>query len=131
MINENKNIAPYYAKEHALAFLNVHKYLRSSCLKPKYSLCCWKPPPQEVLKLNVDDTNFSDQKIVSVGGSVLMATSKIEKEVSGQEEIELFTMFRGLQLCLHMGIHYLIVESDFGIVRLNMLLRLAKKLHID
>lgn len=41
-----------------------------------------------------------------------MTCSKIEDHTNDPLEIELIAIFRGLQVCLPLGIHYLRVESD-------------------
>lgn len=43
-------------------------------------------------------------------GEVIMAASKKEYEVNDLTEIELLAMFRGLQLCVHLGIHELVLR---------------------
>ncbi|XP_035545961.1 uncharacterized protein LOC118348444 [Juglans regia] len=77
------------------------------------------PPPVGVLKLNVDGAIFKDQYKSGLAtvlrddqGNVLMAASKVENVVEEAEAIELTTIFRGLQLCMSMGISKLLVESD-------------------
>lgn len=48
-------------------------------------------------KLNVDGTMFFD--IHNEKGDLVLAASKVEKEVHDPETIELLAMPRGLQLC--------------------------------
>lgn len=62
---------------------------------------------------------FAEQHNVGVGiilrndqGEVIMTASKREIEVNDHIEIEFLAILRGLQLSVHLGIKYLIVESD-------------------
>ncbi|CAI9753117.1 unnamed protein product [Fraxinus pennsylvanica] len=49
-------------------------------------------------------------------GKVILAMSKTEICVEESEVIELLAILRGLQLCVNMGIPYLMVESDSKLV---------------
>lgn len=69
--------------------------------------------------LNVDGAIFEGQHSIGVGmvlrdvkGDVIMIATRKEYEVNDPIEIELLAVFRGLQICMHMGITNLIVESD-------------------
>ncbi|XP_042983206.1 uncharacterized protein LOC122312616 [Carya illinoinensis] len=79
----------------------------------------WQPPPEGVLKLNIDGALFSDQCKAGVGavlrdneGDVIFAASKSEPDIAYSLEIEFLTILRGLQLCMSLGITKLRVESD-------------------
>lgn len=50
-----------------------------------------------------------------VDGEVIMAASKVENVVNDPAETELLLMLRGSQLCLHLGIEELILESDLSL----------------
>ncbi|XP_042988680.1 uncharacterized protein LOC122316211 [Carya illinoinensis] len=67
----------------------------------------WHPPPLDFLKLNIDGTTFPDHSVAGIGvvlrdhnGVVVVACSKVEKEVSSAEFIEAIVLLRGLQLCV-------------------------------
>ncbi|CAI9757855.1 unnamed protein product [Fraxinus pennsylvanica] len=68
---------------------------------------------------NVDGATFKELEKAGIGvvlrdssGTVIIAMSKIEKSVEESEAIELLAIFRGMQLCVNMGIQNLLVESD-------------------
>lgn len=42
----------------------------------------------------------------------MMASTKLEEHRSNSLEIELLAIFRGLILCVPLGIHSLVIESD-------------------
>lgn len=68
-----------------------------------------------------------------------MVVSKVKNEVIDLENIEVLAIFRGIRLCANMGIHKLIIESDYMLMikelqnaaksssKLGNLLRDAKK----
>ncbi|KAG6693248.1 hypothetical protein I3842_10G159900, partial [Carya illinoinensis] len=79
----------------------------------------WHPPPIGCLKLNVDGATFSDSFSAGVGvilrdhnGDVVVAASKVEREVSSAVFIEAIALLRGLQLCVQWGVPKIILESD-------------------
>lgn len=45
-------------------------------------------------------------------GDLILAASILENEVHNLETVEALTILRGIQLCLHQGVHNLIIESD-------------------
>ncbi|XP_042983363.1 uncharacterized protein LOC122312776 [Carya illinoinensis] len=66
----------------------------------------WHPPPDDFLKLNIDGATFPEYSVAGIGvvlrdqqGEVVVACSKVEKEVSSAEFIEAVAFLRGLQLC--------------------------------
>ncbi|XP_042985441.1 uncharacterized protein LOC122314103 [Carya illinoinensis] len=88
--------------------------------KEAKQICCWNPPPPSgFLKLNVDGAMLYDQQKAGVGvilrddkGEVLVACSKLEKEMISSEFIEATAMLRGLHFCAQWGVSKLILESD-------------------
>ncbi|XP_042974784.1 uncharacterized protein LOC122306423 [Carya illinoinensis] len=79
----------------------------------------WHPPPSDFLKLNIDGATFPELSVAGVGvvlrnhkGEVIVACSKVEKEVSSAEFIEAVALLRGLQLCVQWGIPKLMLETD-------------------
>lgn len=52
-------------------------------------------------------------------GKVLMAASRKEAEVNDSMEIELLAILRGLQLCVPMGLHDLVVEVTHSLLLIN------------
>ncbi|XP_042950614.1 uncharacterized protein LOC122282698 [Carya illinoinensis] len=92
--------------------------IEATKIKQRYR-CQWQPPPEGVLKLNIDGALFSDQCKAGIGavlrdkeGKVIFAASKSEPAIADPMEIELLAMLRGLQLCVSLGITSLQVESD-------------------
>lgn len=89
--------------------LSLQKF-RGSDILHEYKtklLCCWKPPPQGYLKLNVNNALFFfNQKKVGVGvilrnekGAIVMTASMVENEVSNSKTMAL-AIFQGLQFCI-------------------------------
>lgn len=79
----------------------------------------WKAPEPSELKLNVDGAIFVERNKVGVGsvlqdaeGRVIMAATKSETHTSDPLEIEFSALFRGVQLCVPLGIQKLKIESD-------------------
>ncbi|KAG7967769.1 hypothetical protein I3843_08G116200 [Carya illinoinensis] len=94
----------------------------------------WHAPPIGYLKLNVDGATFSDYFSAGVGiilrdhnGDVVVAASKVEREVSSPEFIEAIALLRGLQLCAQWGVPKIILESD-SLILVNSLNEGAKYL---
>lgn len=48
----------------------------------------------------------------NANANVIISASKTENEVNDPIEIELLAIFRGLQLCVPLSLHKLILESD-------------------
>ncbi|KAF5470755.1 hypothetical protein F2P56_011246 [Juglans regia] len=79
-----------------------------------------KPPPIGFLKLNVDGTTFHDQHTIGIGvlswdqnGDVLVACSKLERDVVSSEFIEAISMLRGLQICVQWDAPKILLETHF------------------
>ncbi|KAF5477637.1 hypothetical protein F2P56_004257 [Juglans regia] len=79
----------------------------------------WNPPPIGYLKLNVDGATFYEQHTSRVGvilrdhnGDILVACSKVERDVVSSKFIQAIAMFRGLQLCIQWGVPKLTLETD-------------------
>lgn len=78
-----------------------------------------KPPSIGFLKLIMDGAMLSNLHKIGVEAilrdeklDIVMAASKVENEVANPKDIELLTIFKGLQLCADMGIQKLIIDSD-------------------
>lgn len=71
------------------------------------------------MKLNVEKIVFFDNNKAGIGvilrnaeGNTLFAASLAERGEREPKDIELLAIFRGLQICLRMGIRRIMVESD-------------------
>ncbi|XP_042942822.1 uncharacterized protein LOC122277005 [Carya illinoinensis] len=76
-------------------------------------------PPSRVFKLNVDGAFSSNGSMAGIGaivrdskGEVIMSAAKKELSVMIVVEVEALAILRGLQFCIHLGIHNLVIESD-------------------
>ncbi|KAG2712768.1 hypothetical protein I3760_04G141500 [Carya illinoinensis] len=65
----------------------------------------WHPPPNDFLKLNIDGATFLEYSVVGIGvvlrdhnGEVVVACSKVEKEVSSAEFIEAIALLREVKV---------------------------------
>ncbi|XP_042980176.1 uncharacterized protein LOC122310347 [Carya illinoinensis] len=83
----------------------------------------WHPPPSDFMKLNIDGAAFPKHSVAGVGvvlrnhnGEVVVACSKVEKEVSSTEFIEAVALLRDLQLCIQWGVPKLMFETNFLIL---------------
>ncbi|CAI9753954.1 unnamed protein product [Fraxinus pennsylvanica] len=79
----------------------------------------WSPPPERVLKFNVDGAFFEDQCRYGTGmvlrdatGKMILSASKPKKGSMDPMEVELLAMLRGLQIFLPLFIQNLQVVSD-------------------
>ncbi|XP_042980029.1 uncharacterized protein LOC122310214 [Carya illinoinensis] len=79
----------------------------------------WHPPPNDFLKLNIDGATFPEHSVAGIGvvlrdqyGEVVVACSKVEKDVSSDEFIEAVALLRGLQLCIQWGVPKIMLETD-------------------
>ncbi|XP_035551024.1 uncharacterized protein LOC118349636 [Juglans regia] len=111
-------IHPKQVAYFVLNILKNYQEVRGLCLVQLKQHLKWKPPPTDVLKLNIDGAMFVDLRRTGVGfllrdakGELIVATSKAEFDVENLETIELLAVFRGIQLCASRGIPNLIVES--------------------
>ncbi|KAG6620210.1 hypothetical protein I3842_Q075500 [Carya illinoinensis] len=118
-IYEGNILSTQQVMEHAFTLYQEHKAtIEATKIKLKYK-CQWQPPPEGVLKLNIDGALFSDQCKAGVGavlrdkeGKIIFVASKSEPTIADPLEIELLAILRGLQLCVSLGIIALKVEYD-------------------
>ncbi|XP_042950087.1 uncharacterized protein LOC122282202 [Carya illinoinensis] len=75
----------------------------------------WHPPPNDFLKLNIDGATFPEHSVARIGvvlrdqyGEVIVACSKVEKEVSSAEFIEAVALL----LCTQWGVPKITLETD-------------------
>ncbi|XP_042939548.1 uncharacterized protein LOC122274586 [Carya illinoinensis] len=114
---EEKDLLPEQVIVHALSLQKGFHDMRCLPNKPSNLFCSWSPPQEGVLKLNVDGAIFDAQHCAGVGvvlrdeGKVILVASRKDQEVNDPIEIELIAIFSGLQLCMHMGITHLVVET--------------------
>ncbi|XP_042964737.1 uncharacterized protein LOC122298961 [Carya illinoinensis] len=116
---DHKILSPSHVISHSLGLLHSYKTVVVKTRMQARTHFSWKAPPAGVLKLNIDGAIFSDAHKAGIGailgdsiGQVLMAVSKIEVDVEEPETVELLAVFRGMKLCVSMGISALVVESD-------------------
>lgn len=86
--------------------------------KSSQNYSTWIPPSEDTLQLNVDGAVFADQQRVGMGcvvrnakAEVRMAATNPEQFYSSPLEVELITIFWGLQLCLSQGVDTLQVAG--------------------
>lgn len=118
-IFEGKEIQPKEAVNKALPLLHDFQYLQQTSPSLGLKNRQWLPPPQGVLKLNLDGAIFVETGKTSVEcvlhdekWDILMVATSPEQLLHTPFDIEFLAMFRGIQLCLNMGIGKLLVESD-------------------
>ncbi|XP_042959454.1 uncharacterized protein LOC122294624 [Carya illinoinensis] len=116
---DHKILSPSHVISLSLGLLHSYKAVVIKSRMQARSHFSWKAPPVGVLKLNTDGAIFSDAHKAGIGailcdssGHVLMAVSKIELALEDPKTVELLAVFRGMQLCISMGISALEVESD-------------------
>lgn len=125
-IFSSEHIPPMEAADHALSLLTDDKNNNAAALKPSLKTKTWIAPSIGMLKLNVDGAIFAELQQAGVGcvlrhekGEVLMAATNPIQCFNTPLEIEFLALFRGLQLCLPMGVRVpnpkLIVESDSSV----------------
>ncbi|CAI9756749.1 unnamed protein product [Fraxinus pennsylvanica] len=122
-VHEQLWLDPRKIADNALGMLeSFNKARKTNCAQIRKHFK-WTPPDLNFLKLNVDGATFQELEKARIGavlrdsfGKVIMAMSKIEIRVEESEAIELLAIFRGLQLCVNMGIQNLLVESDSKLV---------------
>lgn len=83
----------------------------------------WEPPTEGTLELNVDSVVFANIQVIGIGvilrdnnKKVIMATSLREHVEFESTTIECLAIYRDLQLCFHLGINSLQIESDCQII---------------
>ncbi|CAI9765177.1 unnamed protein product [Fraxinus pennsylvanica] len=122
-VHEQIRLDPRKIADKALGLLaSFNSARKTNCVQiRKYFK--WSPPDINFLKLNVDGATFKELDRVGIGvvlkhysGKVIMAMSKIEISVEESEEIELLAIFRGMQLCVNLGIQNILIESDSKLV---------------
>ncbi|KAF5454504.1 hypothetical protein F2P56_024162 [Juglans regia] len=103
----------------ALAMQKGFRELRNKPLSVIRKHDRWKAPPPGTFKLNVDGAFSQDGSVTGIGavlrdskGEVLMAAAIRERASLNVYELEGLAILRGLQLCLHLGIYHLSIESD-------------------
>ncbi|KAF5463849.1 hypothetical protein F2P56_013977 [Juglans regia] len=118
-IFENKVLKTDQVIEYALTLAKDHKEARVQKQTRKLLSCCWQAPSQNALKLKVDGAIFATLNRAGVGvilkntsSEVIMVANMKENGVNDPMEIELLAIFKGLQICIPMGIDELIIESD-------------------
>ncbi|XP_042988698.1 uncharacterized protein LOC122316231 [Carya illinoinensis] len=96
-----------------------YKELKSKPVSVIRQQCRWESPPSGVFKLNVDGAFSSNGSVAGTGaivrdskGEVIMSATKKEVSIMIVVEVEALAILRGLQFCIHLGIHNLIIESD-------------------
>lgn len=89
-------------------------YLRSSTKKDDGD-----PQDLGTFKLNIDSASFFDQHAIGVGAilrdskwEIIIAASIHESGFFDSATIECLTMFKGLQLCLKLDIHHIVIKSN-------------------
>ncbi|KAF5481611.1 hypothetical protein F2P56_002251 [Juglans regia] len=120
---ESENITPYASTNMAISLYKSFSILKVSNAANGKNLCRWKSPPSDFLKLNVDGAVVTEYKKAGIGmvlcdsnGKVVMAATIFEPAVNEPSTFELLIVFRGLQMCLPLGIPKLIVESDYLLI---------------
>lgn len=84
---------------------------------------CWKPHTIGTLKLNVDGVIFASIRATEIRtilldnkGDIILVASIREQADFDPTSIECLAIYKGLQLCLNMGITNLLVESDCQVI---------------
>ncbi|KAF5443558.1 hypothetical protein F2P56_036105, partial [Juglans regia] len=116
---ERELITPFAAANMALSLYKSFSAFKGFNVTEGKNHFRWCPPSSDFLKLNVDGAVFLGDTKAGIGmvlrdstGKVVMATFVAESAVLEPSTIELLAVFRGLQMCLPLGVPKLIVESD-------------------
>ncbi|XP_035544562.1 uncharacterized protein LOC118347968 [Juglans regia] len=119
MIYENINLPPRQVLSYILSLKGILPIGLQQQATVKNLNYRWSPPPPDWFKLNVDGTLFFDYNktgiraiLYNACGDVIMALSKVEDEFLELENVKAMVVLRGLQFCLQIGIHNLLIESD-------------------
>ncbi|XP_040999440.1 uncharacterized protein LOC121245502 [Juglans microcarpa x Juglans regia] len=120
---ENEHITPCAAANMPISLYKSFSDLKALNVEEVKKVCKWNFPPTKFLKLNVDGVVFSDLRKPGIGmvlrdshGNVVMAATVSGNAMNDPTIIELFAIFKGLQLCLPLAIPKLIVESNCWLV---------------
>lgn len=112
-------MAPKAVIEKALSYQHFFIDCYKAPTREISKIAYWQPPLEGHYKLNVDMTLFFDHWEAGVGTilkdykrDVIMAASVKERASLQPENIESLAILSGLQFCMHLGIHDLIMEFD-------------------
>lgn len=99
MLYEHNYLNPMLVIERALAIKKSHQ-VGNPIPKTKLKLsCCWRPPPEGFLKLNVDGAMFFNLQKIGIGailrnsnGDAIMVASILENDFPNLESIKSLTI---------------------------------------
>lgn len=108
---------------HALAYQKLFAESQVSATTTLIPLGCWKPPKRGYVKLNVDGVLFFCLQVIGIGailrdskGDLLLAASIKECGIQDPKTIELVTLLRGLQVCIHLSFPQILIEFNYQMV---------------
>lgn len=119
----NKNVRSSWIVKYMDCYLiqrsKAKEGTSTELVTPKGSLIVWKPPPKEVVKLNVDAAWSSDPSTTGMGailrdwtGQLIGASARFVDLDFSPPLAEILAIWEGLKFAVALNLSHLIVESD-------------------